>query len=103
MQQVNSLMDEGVYGVEAMEKKLFMSVQTFRRRIKAVTGKSPLAFLTSARMNKAAKLLCGQKSMSVVSVALACGFSDCSCFVHAFKRFYGMTPSQYREQNKFFQ
>ena len=55
--QIQQLMDEGEYGVEKLAIALNMSVQTFRRRIRVVTGLSPLVYLTARRMEKAVALL----------------------------------------------
>ncbi len=92
-------MDEGQYGVENLALTLNMSVQTFRRRIRSVTGLSPLAYLTSRRMEKAVALLTDARQIPVSVIAAHCGFSECSSFTHAFRRFYGISPAQYREKH----
>ena len=98
--QIQQLMDEGEYGVEKLAIALNMSVQTFRRRIRVVTGLSPLVYLTARRMEKAVALLSENHSMPITSIASRCGFAECSSFTHAFRRFYGISPVQYREKHK---
>lgn len=97
--QVRQLMDGGVYGVEKLSQSFNMSVQTFRRRIRAVTGLPPLSYLNHRRMEKAAALLESERCVSVTSIASRCGFSECSSFTHAFRRFYGISPMQFREKH----
>ena len=51
------------------------------------------------RLERAARLLADNHDMLLSTVAGQCGFEDTSSFDHTFKRIYGCTPSQYREQN----
>ena len=95
---VNQALPTGEYGVEAIASRLNMSVQTFRRRLKAASDESPKAFILAIQMEKASKLLLSHPSLSVTDVARQCGFDEVSSFTHAFKRLFGLSPTQYREQ-----
>ena len=64
-------------------------VRSFTRKM----GISPYRYLQNVRIEKAKKLL--QDGNQSVSIALDCGFSDQSHFANTFKRFIGLTPSQY--------
>ena len=77
-----------------------MSVQTFRRRLQSAAGETPKAFIQAIQMEKASNLLSEQPDMPVVQVATKCGFDEASTFAHTFKRIYGITPWQYREQHR---
>lgn len=92
-------MPKGDISVETIASQVNMSVSTFRRRLIAVAGKSPKAYIQAIQMERAAQLL-DDPAQSVAQIATLCGFSETSNFSHTFKRVYGCTPSQYRENNK---
>ena len=54
-------------------------------------------YLKNLRMQKAGELL-ETTSLNVKEVAAAVGMRDQSHFVRAFKKSYGLTPSQYRDK-----
>lgn len=103
LMQVIECVNEGFatrqWSVETIASKMNMSVQTFRRRLMSAAGESPKAFISAIQMEKAGKLLIDQPDMPIVDVAFKCGFDEASSFTHTFKRIYGMTPSQFREQH----
>ena len=96
---VNDGLPSGQYGVEEVASQMNMSVQTFRRRLLSVTGESPKAFISAIQMERAAKLLLDNPDMPVSRVATLCGYDETNSFGRCFKRAYGMTPSQYRQQS----
>ena len=63
---------------------------------KKKTGHSPIRYLHSIRMKRAAELLCEDK-MTVQQVCEAVGIPNLGTFQKAFKREYGVAPSRYRE------
>ena len=89
-------MPRGEFGVETIASQVNMSVSTFRRRLLAVTGKSPKAYIQAIQMERAIQLL-DDPSQPVAQIAQLCGFSETSNFSHTFKRVYGCTPTQYRD------
>ena len=95
---VNEGMATGQIGVEQIASALNMSVQTFRRRLQSAAGETPKAFVSAIQMEKAGKLLKDNPALPVLQVAALCGFEEASSFTHTFKRVYGMSPKQYREQ-----
>lgn len=95
---VNEGMATGQIGVEQIASALNMSVQTFRRRLQCAAGETPKAFVSAIQMEKAGKLLKDNPALPVLQVASLCGFEEASSFTHTFKRVYGMSPKQYREQ-----
>lgn len=89
-------MPRGEFGVETIASQVNMSVSTFRRRLLAVTGKSPKAYIQAIQMERAIQLL-DDPNQPVAQIAQLCGFSETSNFTHTFKRVYGLTPTQYRD------
>jgi transcriptional regulator GlxA family with amidase domain len=57
-------------------------------------GTSPLRFIKDHRLQKAQNLL-QLTDMSVLEVAIACGFPSDACFRTSFKRKFGVTPTQF--------
>lgn len=58
-------------------------------------GQTPIQRLTQMRMEHARRLL-QETSLSVIEVALECGYGNPSHFAVAFRRFTGMSPREYR-------
>lgn len=65
-----------------------------------VLGKSPQEFLISYRMTKATELL-KLTSLSIAEVGSAVGYSNQLHFSRAFKKNYGISPRQWRNENPF--
>lgn len=90
-------MPRGDFSVETIASQVNMSVSTFRRRLLAVSGKSPKAYIQAIQMERAIQLL-DDPEQPVAQIAQLCGFSETSNFSHTFKRIYGCTPTQYRSK-----
>ena len=82
------------FSVEELSQILFVSRTTLYSRILALTGKSPLDFIKSCRIKKAAQLL-QRKTLNVSEVCYKVGFRNRKYFVKAFKEEYGVIPSKY--------
>lgn len=81
--------------VDELAAALAMSTSQFRRRLSAITGDTPQGYITKIRMQKARHLLDMTPDMTILDVAKCCGYEDQSSFTRAFKRFFGVTPSDY--------
>ena len=66
------------------------------RKIKQLTGMSPVEYIKSIRMKKAAMLL-QQKKFTVAEVMYMVGFSNHSYFSKCFQAEFGETPKQYMQ------
>ena len=78
--------------------EMHMSKSLLTRKLKGITGSSPREFIENIRMKYAARLLCdGAHNISDVSYEL--GFSSPKYFTIRFKKIFGVTPSQYIEDN----
>ena len=53
-------------------------------------------YVLSKRVDRAKQLLAGSEAMTVLDIALACGFNNTANFNRVFLRFTGLTPRQYR-------
>ena len=61
-------------------------------------GESYSKFLTRLRMIQSAMLLNSHPDLTVLAVAERCGYASDKHFISVFKKFFGMTPSEYRKQ-----
>ncbi|WP_019535162.1 AraC family transcriptional regulator [Paenibacillus ginsengihumi] len=73
--------------------KVGISPSYFGGIFKEVTGVSPIHYLLGIRIRKAKELL--KDGYSVTETAQKVGFNDIFYFSKSFKKFEGMTPSQY--------
>lgn len=64
------------------------------RKIKQLTGMSPVEYIKSIRMKKAAMLL-QQKKFTIAEVMYMVGYSNPSYFSKCFQSVFGKTPKQY--------
>ena len=70
----------------------------FMRYFKETMGTSFIDYLREYRLTMAARLLLASDA-SILSISEEVGFDNLSYFNRAFKKEYGMTPSQYRKQD----
>ncbi len=70
----------------------------FHRVFKLITGETLNAYITRKRIEKTAALLSRRKDISITDIYTRYGFGSSSSFSKAFKKFYGISPSQFREQ-----
>lgn len=82
--------------IEAIAETLCMTSRTLRRKLEA-EGTSYSDLLTSVRKALAIDYL-STTVLSTDDVALNLGFSDAVSFRHAFKRWTGFTPNEYRRE-----
>lgn len=82
--------------VSVIYQALGMSRANFYRKVKAVTGLSPIELIKNIRLEAGAKLL-KESNMNVSEIAQHIGFSSRSYFARSFKAVYGMSPTEYQE------
>ncbi|BDS14751.1 AraC family transcriptional regulator [Aureispira anguillae] len=90
---------EANLSLEKVAKIAHYSPFHFHRIFKAVTNETLNAYLTRKRIEKVASILMRKKQVSITSLALQYGFSSNSSFSRTFKRFYGVSPRQFRHLN----
>jgi LacI family transcriptional regulator len=72
-----------------------MSRRTLEQRFLEHLGRTPAEEIRRVRLEQARKLIL-ESAMPVSSIALACGFSSGPYLTHAFRRRFGVTPSDLR-------
>lgn len=89
---------EGV-DVPGIARHAGMSVATLTRRFRSHMRLSPGEFLAQLRISKACRLL-SDSPMTVIEVAIECGYESPSAFSRAFRRQMKMTPRDYRNRHR---
>ena len=80
-----------------LSRNVNLSSSRLRQLFKEDTGRSPMQYLQDLRMQNAERLL-RSTFLSVKEVAFVSGISDVSSFVREFKKRYGQTPGEFRDQ-----
>ncbi|SFL28483.1 hybrid sensor histidine kinase/response regulator transcription factor [Proteiniphilum acetatigenes] len=83
--------------VEKLSEELNISRVHLYRKIKEISGLTPVDYLRNFRLSKAVELL-DKRRFSVSEVAYQTGFSSPAYFSKCFKDVFGMTPSEYMEK-----
>lgn len=80
--------------VEDLSRHVCMSRGTFYSKIVALTGETPVEYIRSVKLNKAAALL-ENSDMKIAQIGYAVGFTTPNYFARAFKTKFNMLPSEY--------
>jgi transcriptional regulator GlxA family with amidase domain len=82
---------------EEMAKRAQLAPATFKRRFKAATGLTPIAYAQRIRVDRAKRLL-ETGDEPVERIAWAVGYEDPASFRRLFKRLAGLPPGEYRRR-----
>ena len=93
---IESRLEDSNVSVEDLAADMNLSRVQLYRKVKAVSGASPVELLRTARLNRAYQLLL-TSDKSVSEVAYAVGFTAPSYFTKCFKEEYGMVPGDVRK------
>ena len=88
-------MEMGDISIEAVANELCMSRSQLQRKLRALVDQTPSAYILDLRLCEAKRMLSQRPAPSVLSVAMRCGFADNAHLTHAFRRKFGITPSQF--------
>ena len=92
-------MADSELGVETIGAELGLSRVQLYRKVKALTGQSPVELLRTARLHKARRLLQGSDK-SISEIAYEVGFTAPSYFTKCFKDEFGISPSDLTSQDR---
>ncbi|WP_185731543.1 two-component regulator propeller domain-containing protein [Larkinella rosea] len=82
------------FSVEELGTQVGMSRSNLFRRIKAITGQTPVEIVCYVRLKHSMELLLGRK-LNVSEIAYEVGFKSSSSFSKSFKKQFGKSPSDY--------
>lgn len=96
---VEANMSNPDFSVLDLSKELGMSRVNLYKKLKTLTGYTPIEFIRIFRIRRAAQLL-AQSQMGVSEVAYQVGFNDPRYFTRYFKAEYKLLPSEYSKKHK---
>ncbi|HEY3372051.1 MAG TPA: two-component regulator propeller domain-containing protein [Prolixibacteraceae bacterium] len=98
--QLRQLLEEHLadfeYSVQELSLGLNMSKTNLYRKVKSLTGLSPVEFMLLFKMQRACELLSTSDSIKTIGYSL--GFKNLSYFIKCFKKQFGVTPLVYRQK-----
>lgn len=86
---------ESDFSIETLAESMNVSQSTLARKIKSITGKTPIEILVEYRLNAAMTMLKeNEEGLQINEIAYECGFTDPAYFTRKFKDFFGHTPRE---------
>lgn len=83
-------------GLDDIAGAVFLTPNYFAGMFKNEMGKTVLTYLTDLRMEKARQLL-RDRAVKIYAVSEKVGYRDVKYFVKTFKKYFGMTPAEFRQ------
>ena len=100
MLSLKKILDDNIADTEFNVKKLSaqmnMSETQLYRKIKNITGYSPVEIMRIFRLQKSCELL-KNRNNTVKEVCFQVGFNNLSYFVKCFREYFGVTPAVFRD------
>ena len=90
------LMAEGRSDAASVAQEMGMSRQQLGRKLRAVADATPSEYILRLRLDEVHRLLDLQPELTLLDVAMRCGFADHAHLTHVFQRRFGISPSQYK-------
>lgn len=97
MKYVSDNLDRSDLSVEELSSALGMSRVRLYKKVKQITGKTPIEFIRVIRLKRAAQLL-RESQMNVSEIAYQTGFNSPKVFSKYFKEEFGILPSVYQDK-----
>ncbi len=96
--EIDNHLDDPNLNVEKLCQEVGLSRAHLNRKMKELFGLTPSEFIRNVRLRKACELL-HQPDVDISQIAYSVGFSSQPHFSTAFKRFTGISPTEYRQKN----
>ena len=87
-----------IISLSTLSDLIFVTPQHLCVIFKKLTSRTVSEYINSVRIGKSKELLLRDRSMKIKEIADACGFRDVSYFCSTFKKFEGVSPSEFRER-----
>jgi signal transduction histidine kinase/DNA-binding response OmpR family regulator/streptogramin lyase len=87
------------FDVQAFSHKMGISRAQLFRKLKALTSETPVEFIQTIRLKRAAQLL-DDSQMNITEICFEAGFNYPSHFARLFHAKFGFSPKEYRRQNQ---
>jgi signal transduction histidine kinase/DNA-binding response OmpR family regulator/ligand-binding sensor domain-containing protein len=96
-EEVENNIDDNNFLVDDLAAAMAMSRTVFFKKLKSLTGFSPIEFIRDVKIKHAAKLI-GTQQYTIKEVSYMVGISDTKYFTQCFKNIFSMTPSEYKNK-----
>ena len=101
LRKLNTYLEEHItneaMNVEMLATEMGMSTSSLYRKVKGLSGLSPVDFIKVTRLKKAVQLM--EKGESRINeIAFQTGFSSPAYFSTCFQKQYGKTPSEFMKE-----
>lgn len=83
--------------LELLAQEAYFSPYHFHRIFTSMIDETPNAFINRLRIEKAAKLLLSNPTLSITDIALISGFSSSATFARSFKQHFGLSASELKQ------
>jgi YesN/AraC family two-component response regulator len=102
MKKVMEVMEQNISNADLTVEELVSGIgigrSVFFKKLKSLTGFSPIGFIREVRVKRAAQLIeSGEYTISQVTYMVGC--NDPHYFSRIFKQRFGMTPTEYRDKH----
>lgn len=98
---VNAHLSDVDFDTLTFVKEMQMSRSTLNEKLKQLTDMTPLAFISSIRLQAAFRLLEEKKKIRVSELAYSVGFNDPKYFSQCFKKKFGFLPKEYTTNKEY--
>lgn len=92
---VNTHLSDLEFDTTVFVQEMKMSRSTLNEKLKQLTDMTPLAFISSIRLQAAFRLLEEKKKIRVSELAYSVGFNDPKYFSQCFKKKFGFLPKEH--------
>lgn len=100
IQNVRKILEDNIsdpeFNVNKLSNELNISSTQLYRKLKELTGHSPVEFIRILKLQKACSML-GEQSNTVKEVCYLTGFNNLSYFIKCFREHFGVTPAYFRD------
>lgn len=96
LQCINTHLDDPAFSVEMLCREIGISERHLQRKLKAITNKTPIKMIVSVRLHRAKELMLKSED-NIAEIAFQTGFSSPSYFSKCFKKEFGPSPSEFKE------
>jgi signal transduction histidine kinase/ligand-binding sensor domain-containing protein/DNA-binding response OmpR family regulator len=97
IEAVEKNMEDVDFDVEKFSNEMCLSSRQLFNKLKALTDLSPGDFIRTIKLKRAAQLI-AQSGLNIIEIANETGYKNADHFRTAFKKQFGVTPSEYKEQ-----
>jgi DNA-binding response OmpR family regulator len=94
---IEERLEDNELGVDYIASEMALSTTQLYRKLKAITGYSPVELKRIIRLTKAQTLL-GSTEYNITEIAYQVGFSSIAYFTRCYKSHYGESPTDYTKR-----